>query len=349
MSERASIERTLAALFAKGDLDDGRADRWEALREHGLVQPFQAGAEHWSEGALILDLASAYAPGVPLAENIVASYLLQAGHEELKPQRITWADPTYSTLSFAKDQVSGRAKLVPHAAVSSHLMCEVSLGEARALVCMEMRGVEALAGENAAGEPRDELVIEDAPASMITNFEPALGPLFFVAALARAVQMVSLARRVLAMSIDHAQTREQFGVPIAQFQAVQHQLAMLACQVSAADCAAQHASLALDRASLTALDPQILRAISCAKIEAGKLAELGISVGHAIHAAMGFTREHRLHRFTRRLMSYRGELGHERMHARLLGEHVVARGAQALWNDLVTGGVEPQERKPHGP
>ncbi len=339
MSERASIERTLQALFAKGDLDDGRADRWDALREHGLVQPFQSGAECWSSGALILELASAFAPGVPLAENIVASYFLRAHAVSIDARRITWADPTASNLTLAAGKVSGHAKLVPHAAVSSHVLCEAQAADKRVLACLEMRGVEALSGENVAGEPRDELLIENAPAIVLTHLTDRPGPLFFIAALARSIQMVRLGRAVLDMSLEHARTRIQFGQPIARFQAVQHQLATLACQVAAADCAVQSASLAVDACAFGPLDTQTKLQISVAKLEAGKLAELGVAVGHAIHGAMGFTLEHRLHRFTRRLMSYRGELGHERVHARLLGEHVIARGAHMLWNDLVRSGV----------
>ncbi len=345
MSERASIERILSALFAKGDLDDGRADRWDALREHGLVHPFQSGAERWSDGALILDLASAYAPGVPLAENIVASYLLRAHDSSLEARRLTWADPSTSRLLLDGDHVSGRALLVPHAAVSSHLLCEARVGDGQALVCLEMRGIEALGGENAAGEPRDELLIQRAPARVLGPVVPSPGSLFFVAALARSIQMVSLGRAVLEMSVEHARTRVQFGQPIARFQAVQQQLASLACQVAAAECAVQAASLALDDAAFAALDTQAKHAISAAKLQVGTLAEQAVAIGHAIHAAIGFTREHRLHRYTRRLLSYRGELGPERAHARLLGEHMIARGPDMLWNDLVRGGVWPQERR----
>ncbi len=339
MSERASIERALKALFARGDLDDGRADRWDALLEQGLVHPFQGGAEHWSGGALILDLASRFAPGVPLAENIVASYLLRAEPLPEGVRRISWADPSHSNLTFDGQVVSGRASLVPHAAVSSHLLCEAAHGETRALVCVEMRGVEAHVGENAAGEPRDDLRLEATPAVLLSEFDAPHGPLFFIAALARAIQMASLGEAVLTMCLSHASTRTQFGQPIARFQAVQQQLATLACQVAAAQCSVHVASREVDRVALSALDIRARMAISTAKIQAGKLAESAIATGHAIHAAMGYTREHPLHRFTRRLMSYRAELGHERVHARLLGERITARGADVLWDDLIRGGA----------
>ncbi len=339
MSDRASINRVIAGLFARGDLDDGRADRWNGLCEHGLAHPFQSGAERWSEAALILDIASAFAPGVPLAENIVSSYLLRATAPSPELRRVTWADPCTSALVLEAGAVSGRAALVPHAAVSSGLLCEVTSGEDALLVLMEMRGVEAHAGANAAGEPRDDLVIDRAPSTVVLRLTSAPGPLFFMAALARATQMASLGEAVLSMSLEHARTRAQFGQPIARFQAVQHALAGLGCQVAAARCSVGVASAAVDRVGPEVLDQPARMAISAAKLQAGRLAEEAITVGHAVHAAMGFSREHRLHRFTRRLMSYRAELGHERVHARLLGERIRSRGPDSLWDDLVRGGV----------
>src|SRR5690606_39690377 len=44
----------------------------------------------------------------------------------------------------------------------------------------------------------------------------------------RAAQMAGAMRRVLAMTLEYAATREQFGRPIGRFQAVQQQLALMA-------------------------------------------------------------------------------------------------------------------------
>lgn len=338
MSERASIERTLKGLFQSGDLDDGRADRWDSLRESGLVHPFHAGALTWSEGALILELASRYAPGVPIAENIVASYFLAAYDKPLDMRRVTWADPSLSALELDAETVRGAAKLVPHAAVSSHILCEADSAAGRTLLCVEMRAVEALPGQNAAGEPRDDLRLSHATAVVLAPISQPLGPLFFMAALARSVQMVSLSEVVLELSLEHARTREQFGQPIARFQAVQHQLASLGCQIAAAGTAVALANRAIDREKSPTVSAESARLVASAKLRANELARTAISVGHAVHAAMGFTREHRLHRYTRRLMSYRAELGHERLHSRLIGEHLRTRGADALWDDLISSG-----------
>src|SRR3546814_14990555 len=44
--------------------------------------------------------------------------------------------------------------------------------------------------------------------------------------------------RALALSIDHVNTRQQFGRPLGTFQAVQQSLAVMACEVRAVDAAA---------------------------------------------------------------------------------------------------------------
>ena len=54
--------------------------------------------------------------------------------------------------------------------------------------------------------------------------------------------------------------------------------------------------------------------------------------------AIGFTQEHALHRYTRRLVSWRSEFGGERYWAERLGAEVSARGADALWPFLTARG-----------
>ena len=58
-------------------------------------------------------------------------------------------------------------------------------------------------------------------------------------AVVTAAQMVGALERVLELSVAFANQREQFGRPIGKFQAVQHQLAVMAEQVAAARMAAQ--------------------------------------------------------------------------------------------------------------
>ena len=70
---------------------------------------------------------------------------------------------------------------------------------------------------------------------------------------------------------------------------------------------------------------------AAAKIRVGEAAGEGAAIAHQVLGAIGFTREHVLHRFTRRLWAWRDDFGNESVWAVKLGQLVAARGADALW------------------
>ena len=65
--------------------------------------------------------------------------------------------------------------------------------------------------------------------------------------------------------------------------------------------------------------------MAVAKVCCGQAAGLAGEISHQLHGAIGFTGEHQLHHFTRRLWSWRDELGTESDWAVLLGEHCLRR------------------------
>jgi acyl-CoA dehydrogenase len=68
-----------------------------------------------------------------------------------------------------------------------------------------------------------------------------------------------------------------------------------------------------------------------AKIRVGEAAGEGAAIAHQVLGAIGFTREHVLHRYTRRLWAWRDDFGSESQWAVKLGQLVAAKGADALW------------------
>ena len=81
-------------------------------------------------------------------------------------------------------------------------------------------------------------------------------------------------------------------------------------------------------------DSRSVSAVAGAKVRVGEAAGAGAAIAHQVHGAMGFTFEHRLHQFTRRLWSWRDEYGQESEWAIRLGRMVAAAGADALWPSL---------------
>jgi acyl-CoA dehydrogenase len=68
-----------------------------------------------------------------------------------------------------------------------------------------------------------------------------------------------------------------------------------------------------------------------AKIRVGEAAGEGAAIAHQVLGAIGFTKEHHLHRFTRRLWAWRDDFGNESYWAVKLGHLVAAKGADGLW------------------
>jgi acyl-CoA dehydrogenase len=115
-------------------------------------------------------------------------------------------------------------------------------------------------------------------------------------------QIAGAAARVLEMSIAHAQQRTQFGKAIGSFQAVQHQLSVMAEHACAARMAAQ-----LSFASASHLPDRTLAAMG--KSVAGEAAAVIAAGGHAVHGAIGITAEFDLQLYTRRLLAWRVQAG----------------------------------------
>ncbi|HQD14049.1 MAG TPA: acyl-CoA dehydrogenase family protein [Ottowia sp.] len=131
-----------------------------------------------------------------------------------------------------------------------------------------------------------------------------------------AAQIVGALERVLELSVAFANQREQFGRPIGKFQAVQHQLAVMAEHVAAARIAAQ---IGCQGAGPL---PDALQA-AVAKARTSEAAALVAPMAHAVHGAIGVTAEFDLQLYTRRLHQWRGEYGSELAWQRALGRAVL--------------------------
>lgn len=106
-------------------------------------------------------------------------------------------------------------------------------------------------------------------------------------------QMVGLAQGALNASISYSKEREQFGQPIANFQAIQHQIAQAATDIEAARLMVYNAARLKDSGK-----PFIHQA-AMAKLFASQVAERVASVAVDIHGGNGFTREYPVEKFYR--------------------------------------------------
>ena len=116
-------------------------------------------------------------------------------------------------------------------------------------------------------------------------------------AVYRAVDALGAAARLLDMTVSYAGQREQFGAPIGSFQAVKHHCADMAVAVEAGRATLWAAALALDTASAAARSRAASAAAAYTKSAAAKVAGAALQV----HGGIGFTWEHDLHLFLRRI------------------------------------------------
>ncbi|QCI12476.1 acyl-CoA dehydrogenase [Pseudomonas putida] len=137
-----------------------------------------------------------------------------------------------------------------------------------------------------------------------------------------AALMAGAAQRVLQLTLEYANTRQQFGKAIGSFQAIQQQLSVLAEEVYAAHMAAQ---LALHEGPWPS---EIAAAV--AKARCSRAATEVCRIAHAVFGAIGITEECELQLYTRRLNAWRMDFGSEAAWHRLIGSTALEQPGNSL-------------------
>ena len=110
-----------------------------------------------------------------------------------------------------------------------------------------------------------------------------------VALMGMAITMVGACQRILDLVVEHAKSRQQFGVAIGTFQAVQHKATDMYVAIERARALAYFAAL-----TIAADDPRRRLAAAMAKASAGECQSLVFKHGIQLFGAMGFTWENDL-------------------------------------------------------
>jgi acyl-CoA dehydrogenase len=118
-------------------------------------------------------------------------------------------------------------------------------------------------------------------------------------AAATVVEGVGTAQRALEISIEYAKERRQFDAPIGSFQAVQHLCADMLRAVELARAAGYYACWAVDAAPAAERHRAATMALAFAGDELYRVGASAIQV----HAGIGFTWEHDIHLFYKRLLT----------------------------------------------
>jgi acyl-CoA dehydrogenase len=311
---------------------------WDPIEESGLTLTWVpeelggAGAT-LADGFAVLRAAGHFAVPVPLAETLMAGWLLaQAGITVPRgPLTIAPVHADGHIALTADGKLSGRARRVPFARNAGHIAILIHRDSESAVALVAATGLSIRRSTSLAGEPRDDLVLDGAVPADVRPVAVDQDLLVSFGAAVRLQQIAGALEKILEQSVQYALDRSQFGRPIAKFQAVQHNLATLAGEVAAASAAADAA------AEACALPELAIGEIAIAKVRGGEAAGTGAAIAHQVHGAMGFTYEHTLHHATRRLWAWREEFGNEAVWAARLGRMVAQYGADGLWPFITAG------------
>ncbi len=341
----ATLDKLLADQCSDGVVnaaDNGQwpESLWQSLEATGLSRAWISeaaggGGASLADGFAIARLSGHHAIPVPLTETLLASYLLAAAGLDVPAGPMTIA-PVYGDAALpavANGRFSGNVQRLPFAHNAQHAVCTVTLESGVGLALFDRSAWQV--GE-VAGATRGidaDVTFDGAPVAIAVEGDWGNALLLMGAAL-RSQQMAGALAHILAQSSDYAQTRTQFGRAIVKFQAVQHNLAILAGEAAAASAAADAAMKTIIQYGLT--DRRTFMAVASAKIRSGEAANAGAAIAHQVHGAIGFTREYSLHHRTRRLWTWRDDFLPERVWAARLGQFVCGQGADDLWPMLTS-------------
>jgi acyl-CoA dehydrogenase len=319
--------------------DSWKSKLWSALEDNGLTLPWVP-EKHGGSGASLADgfevltAAGKFALSLPLAETMLAGWLLSQGDiaSPTGPMSVAPVHPKDKITLGTDGTLSGRARTIPfareatHFAVLAHGSMGISIALARA---SDVRRDEDV---NLAGEPLDGLILDKVVPEKIGAAPQGFDQtsLMLIGCVVRSLQISGALQTMLARTVAYANERTAFERKISRFQAVQHNLAKLAGEVAAATAAAGSAADTLAGAPPWDDDATYLEA-TAAKIRCAEAAGTGSAIAHQVHGAIGFSEEHVLHRFSLRALGWRDDFGNESHWAVELGNRIGARGADHLW------------------
>lgn len=309
------------------------ADLWKEIEEMGLPLIAVPEAQEGVGGTLadlmaLLRVAGEHAVPVPLAETVLANLLISAsgGKPAAGPATLALGD-----LTLQGNRLSGKVARVPFAGVADRFVSVVNAGGKATLVVVASGEATVDSTPSHAGEPYGIVTFDNAAVGYAAASAVSTDRALELAALARAMQMAGAADKVLATATEYCKQRVQFGRPISTFQAIQHMLAELASCVAATIASAEAAARDADEGGLA--DGGSF-SIAAAKTQCSDFAHRIAAIAHQSMGAMGFTHEHILHHYTRRLWVWRRDYGSESFWGEKIGQTFARAGRDALWPAL---------------
>lgn len=337
MSADPALVEMMGAVFADyrdkhspGAAVERDPDLWRHLDELGMVR-LTGAEEHggsgagWFEAAELLAAAASNGVRIPLAEHdLLACWLLEASGLPVGA----------AVRTVCMLDKNGIATEVPWAGAADRVVVGWRADGGHRVADIAVEQLTITAGTNLIGEPRDTVEADLAglqgtpiPLSLVTQLRLKSG-------LVRSIQVCAALDRIVQLSIEHVSSRIQFGRPLSKFQAVQNLISDVAAEAALARAATEAALTAAvtNGWSATGLDFLVAVARSCA----GHATSVVVRNAHQALGAIGTTREHRLHEFTRAALAWRSEFGSVQYWDDQVTDAALFASAGGLWG-LITG------------
>jgi len=290
-----------------------RPDLWRDLADLGwlgLHVPEELGGSGYGLEELVVvveELGRAVAPG-PFVPTVIASAVLVAeGDTDLVPGLAdgtrTGAVSLKGNVTVKDGKASGSAGVVLSGGLADVLL--VPAGDDVAVIEVGGGGVAVEVPANIDPARRSARVtVTDAPARILPG---ARQTLIDLARVILAAEAVGVAREATEMGAEYAKVREQFGRPIAMYQAVKHHCANMLVATELATCVTWDAA----RAAKEGGDVRSFTAALAATL-AGPAADLCANLNIQVHGGIGFTWEHDAHLYLRRATALKALLDADR-------------------------------------
>src|SRR5262245_23772063 len=317
-AEKIFADLADAQTINRDNKGEWKAPLWQALSEAGLPLswvPEDCGGSGASlaDGFGVLGAAGRFAIAVPLAETMLAGWLLAQAKIPSPEGEMTVApaSPKDRVTLNADGTLSGRARGVPFARAATHIAVLATGTTGASLALVDPNGVRIVAGLNLANDNSDTVTFDKVAPSAIKPAPKGFDQtaLMLMGGAVRSLQIAGALESMLDISVRYSNERVAFEKKISKFQAVQHNLAKLAGESAAALAAATSAADTI--ANAKSFDDAWFHEAAAAKIRLSEAAEKGGAIAHQVHGAIGFTIEHILHRFSLRALAWRDDFRSE--------------------------------------
>ena len=253
------------------------------------------------------DVKTAWLPKIAAGEALVV-----LAHQERGARYRLDACKTTATQAGGGWQLSGTKNVVPAGDQADAFVVPAMANGQLALFLVERgaSGVTSRGYGTQDGSRAADITLAQTPATLITtNGQAALEHAVDIGIACVCAEAVGVMDKAVAVTAEYLNTRKQFGVPIASFQALRHRMADMKMQLELARSMSYYASL-----KLNAPADERRRALARAKVQLGQSMRFVGQQAVQLHGGIGVTDEYIVSHYFKKLtqleMTYGDTLHH---------------------------------------